>query len=165
MCVSLYIQSWPKRSAPLVNMIKESSSSLSLLSQPFWIFPTKRMQRTLFCIRLNARMSILHVFTLWFEWKLLILALSPIQVISKMALCWREETERRYFYFLCVQKVFSSLYKIQIEPLIADCECVCVLCTDEGLMSYLQMYSTVVCYVLFRWDIASGGKLLQTKQL
>ncbi len=36
-------------------------------------------------------------------------------------------------------------------------ECACVLCTDEGLMSYLQMYSTGVCYVLFRWDMAWGG--------
>ncbi len=26
----------------------------------------------------------------------------------------------RYFYFLCVQKVFSSHHKIQIEPLMAD---------------------------------------------
>ncbi len=26
----------------------------------------------------------------------------------------------RYFYFLCVQKVFSSLHKVQIEPLMAD---------------------------------------------
>ncbi len=32
-----------------------------------------------------------------------------------------------------------------------------VLCTDEGL-SYLQMYSTGVCYVLFRWDTAWGKK-------
>ncbi len=24
-------------------------------------------------------------------------------------------------------------------------------------MSYLQMYSTGVCYVLFRWDMAWGG--------
>ncbi len=37
-----------------------------------------------------------------------------------------------------------------------NCECACVLCTDEGLMSYLQMYSTGVCYVLFRWDMAWG---------
>ncbi len=29
----------------------------------------------------------------------------------------------------------------------------------EGLMSYLQMYSTGVCYVLFRWDMAWGKKL------
>ncbi len=28
-----------------------------------------------------------------------------------------------------------------------------VLCID-GLISYLQMYSTEVCYVLFRWDMA-----------
>ncbi len=26
-------------------------------------------------------------------------------------------------------------------------------------MSYLQMYSTGVCYVLFRWDMAWGKKL------
>ncbi len=31
-----------------------------------------------------------------------------------------------------------------------------VPCTDEGLMSYLQMYSTDVCYALFRWDVALG---------
>ncbi len=36
------------------------------------------------------------------------------------------------------------------------CECACVLCTDEGLISYLQMPSTGVCYVLFRWDMAWG---------
>ncbi len=40
-----------------------------------------------------------------------------------------------------------------------NCECACVLCTDEGLMSYLQMYSTGVCYVLFRWDTAWGKKI------
>ncbi len=40
-----------------------------------------------------------------------------------------------------------------------NCECACVLCTDEGLMSYLQMYSTV-CYVLFRWDTAWGKKTI-----
>ncbi len=34
--------------------------------------------------------------------------------------------------------------------------CACVLCTDEGLRSYLQMYSAGVCYVLFRWDMAWG---------
>ncbi len=27
---------------------------------------------------------------------------------------------------------------------------VCVLCTDEGLISHLQMYSTGVYYVLFK---------------
>ncbi len=37
-----------------------------------------------------------------------------------------------------------------------NCACACVLCTDEGLMSYLQMYSTGVCYVSFRWDMAWG---------
>ncbi len=34
-----------------------------------------------------------------------------------------------------------------------------MLFTDEGLMSYLQMYSTEVCYVLFRWNMAWGEKL------
>ncbi len=29
-----------------------------------------------------------------------------------------------------------------------SCECACVPCTDEGLMSYLQMYSPGVCYVV-----------------
>ncbi len=29
----------------------------------------------------------------------------------------------------------------------------------KGSMSGLQMYSTGVCYVLFRWDMAWGGKL------
>ncbi len=38
-------------------------------------------------------------------------------------------------------------------------ECADVLCTDEGSMSYLQMYSTGVCYVLFRWDMVWRGKL------
>ncbi len=40
---------------------------------------------------------------------------------------WRGETEGRrfvekshYFYFLCIQKVFSSLHKILIESLMAD---------------------------------------------
>ncbi len=48
-------------------------------------------------------------------------------VISKMALRWGGETERRrivenkfLFYFLCVQKLFSSLHKIQINSLMAD---------------------------------------------
>ncbi len=30
--------------------------------------------------------------------------------------CWKKV----YFYFLCIQKVFWSLHKIQIEPLMAD---------------------------------------------
>ncbi len=38
-----------------------------------------------------------------------------------------------------------------------NCECAGVLCTDGGLMSYLQMYSPGVCYVLFRWDMGGGG--------
>ncbi len=48
-----------------------------------------------------------------------------------------------------------------------NCECTCVLCTDEGLMSYLQMYSPRVCYVLFRWAMARGKTVLvnQTNQL
>ncbi len=49
-------------------------------------------------------------------------------IISKMVLRWRGETERRrdvgkksrYFYFLCIQKVFSSLHNITIDPLMAD---------------------------------------------
>ncbi len=41
-----------------------------------------------------------------------------------------------------------------------NCECACVLCTDQGLMSYLQMYSTGVCYVLFMWDMAWGKTVL-----
>ncbi len=39
-----------------------------------------------------------------------------------------------------------------------NCECACVLCTDERLMSYLQMFSTGVCYELFWWDMAWGKK-------
>ncbi len=122
-------------------------SSLSLLISHFGYFPpnacsvhssaSASMQGWVFYIYLhfdlNENSSSLH----WVQYRL-----NPK---------WRyadKKRQRRYFYFLCVQKVFSSLYKIQIEPLIADCAC--VLCTDEGLMSYLQMYSTVVCYVLFR---------------
>ncbi len=34
---------------------------------------------------------------------------------------WRRIVEKSsYFYFLCIQKVFSSHHKIQIEPLMAD---------------------------------------------
>ncbi len=45
-------------------------SPLILVSvAPFCILPIKHMQRTLFCVRLNARMRILRVYTLWFEWK------------------------------------------------------------------------------------------------
>ncbi len=36
-------------------------------------------------------------------------------------------------------------------------DCVYVLNTEEGLLSCIQMYSTGVCYVLFRWDMARGG--------
>ncbi len=50
--------------------------------------------------------------------------------------------------FLNIQKI-----KITIDRTVN------FLCTDEGLMSYLQMYSTGVCYVLFRWDMAWGRKL------
>jgi len=39
-------------------------------------------------------------------------------------------------------------------------ECARVLCTDDGLRSYLQMCSTGVCYVLFRWDMAWGKNAL-----
>ncbi len=47
-----------------------------------------------------------------------------IQNVATLMRRYREETNCRkqshYFNFLCVQKVFSSLHKIQIEPLIAD---------------------------------------------
>ncbi len=38
-----------------------------------------------------------------------------------------------------------------------------MLFTDEGLMSYLQMYSTDVCYVLIRWDMAWGKTVMNNK--
>ncbi len=53
-----------------MTLFQQIISSLSLLVSvaPFWILPFERKQHTLFCIRLNARMRMLHVFTLWFEW-------------------------------------------------------------------------------------------------
>ncbi len=39
--------------------------------------------------------------------------------IQNGAILTRRDRES-YFYFLCAQKVFSSLHKIQIEPLMAD---------------------------------------------
>ncbi len=39
-----------------------------------------------------------------------------------------------------------------------NCDYVYVLNTEEGLLSCIQMYSTGVCYVLFRWDMARGGQ-------
>ncbi len=103
-------------------------SSLSLLVSvaPFWILPIKRKQCMLFCIRLNAiRLGSIH------------LASSPIQKsvscmrsmgnIQNGATLTRRDREEmncwkkgRYFYFFCIEKVFSSLHKIQIEPLMAD---------------------------------------------
>ncbi len=45
-------------------------------------------------------------------------------IMSKIALRWQRGYEllkkSLYFYFLCIQKVFSSLHKIQIEPPMAD---------------------------------------------
>ncbi len=41
------------------------------------------------------------------------------QIFSKMALRWLR-WDSWYFYLFCVQKVFSSLHKVQIEPLMAD---------------------------------------------
>ncbi len=50
--------------------------------------------------------------------------------------CWKKNL---YFYFLCIQKVFSSLYIIQIEPLMAD-----------GVSSWCFSYFSVPrqCYLL-----------------
>ncbi len=55
----------------------------------------------------------------------------------------------------------SNFIKIYRKKIVhrQNCECACFLCTDEGLMSYLQMYSTGVSYGLFRWDMAWGNKL------
>ncbi len=88
---------------------------------------------TLFCISRNTRICILRVFTLWFERKQHI---RVVRLTQNSVLCLRsvdilqngttltqrgdELLKKSYFYFLCIQKVFSSHYKIQIEPLMAD---------------------------------------------
>ncbi len=93
--------------------------------------------RTLFCNSRNTRIRILRAFTLWFERKQRIRA---VRLIQKSVSCLRSvdnlqngatgDVERQrgdtflkkssYFYFLCIQKVFSLHYKIQIQPLMVD---------------------------------------------
>ncbi len=49
-------------------------------------------------------------------------SLRSADILQNGATVTRRDTEETncYFYFLCLQKVFSSLHKIQIEPLMAD---------------------------------------------
>ncbi len=43
-------------------------------------------------------------------------------IFSKMALCWRrgDKLLNKDYFFFFIQKVFSSVHNIQIEPLMAD---------------------------------------------
>ncbi len=86
----------------------------------------------------------------------------------------------RYFYFLCVHKIFLSLHKIQIEPLMADglfWQCFYTfLCLDSVI--YLAVNGTVTSLPVFIQNILNcvpgtnkaftglerhGGKWLMTK--
>ncbi len=75
------------------------------------ILDFERKQRELFCIRLNTRMRILR-------------CLRSIHNFQNGATLTRRDREKmnccKKSFFLCVQNVFSSLHKIQIEPLTAD---------------------------------------------
>ncbi len=81
-----------------------SSRSLLVSVAPFCILPIERKQRTLFCIRLNAKMRYFH----------------SNQSVNTRRIQILKLKKSHYFYFLCIQKVISSLHKIQIEPLMAD---------------------------------------------
>ncbi len=94
---------------------------------------TERKQRTLFCISRAARMQRFRSDQSINTHRIRILVLRLIQksvrilrsvdnLYNGTTVTWRdrEETNCCYFYFLCIQKVFSSHYKIQIEPLMAD---------------------------------------------
>ncbi len=83
--------------------------------------------RTVFCISLDTGMRLLCRFTLWFEWKKRkksVRVLRPWHITSKMALRWHKGdvtvTNCWIKSLFFVQNVFSSLYKRQIEPLMAD---------------------------------------------
>ncbi len=130
-------------------------SSLSLLISHFGYFPPNACS-----VHSSASASMQGwVFYMYLRFDLNENSSSLRWVQYRLYPKWRYADEKRQrgviFIFFVYKKYSRRFTKIQIEPLIADCAC--VLCTDEGLMSYLQMYSTVVCYVLFRWNIASVG--------
>ncbi len=83
---------------------------------PFWTISAGRKQRTL-------RICLLHLFTLWFEWKQRIWYAADTKERTLLAFSgyspkWRyaEQEEmncwiKSLFCFLCAEKVFSSLHK------------------------------------------------------
>ncbi len=83
---------------------------------PFWILPIERKQRTLFYIRLNARMCYFHSNQSVNTRRIRILALRRMQ---KRVHCLRSmgniqngaTLTRRDSFFFCKQKVFSLLHK------------------------------------------------------
>ncbi len=100
---------------------------------PFWRISPERKLRTLFCVSHNTRMRYFHsnqsvnacrkrILVLWLIQKS-VRSLRSVDNLQNGATLTRRDTEEsncHYFYFPCVQKVFSSLHKVQIEPLMAD---------------------------------------------
>ncbi len=108
-------------------------SSMSLTVAPFKRLSTERKMRTLFCISLNTRMRYFLSNQSVNTCRICILVLRLIQKSVRIlrsvdnlkngaTVTRRDELLKKsiYFYFLCVQKIFSSLHKIQIKPLMAD---------------------------------------------
>ncbi len=56
-------------------------------------------------------------------------------------------------------RIYNKRFEIKEKEKMSrqNCECAYVLNTEEGLLRCVQMSSTEVCYVLFRWDMARGG--------
>ncbi len=95
-----------------------SSLSLCVSVEPFWRLSTERKLRTLFCISRNTRMRYFRsnqsVNTR--RKRILVLRLTQKSVRSLCSVDNLQKSHRGdklFFYFLCVQKVFSLLYKMR----------------------------------------------------
>ncbi len=90
--------------------------------------------------------------SVWRSWHRTAYAVCVQWILSKMALRWRGGDELLN-KVLCVQKVFSSLHNIQIEPLMDYSDY--VFHTFLGLDSviYLAVNGTVTSLPVFIWNI------------
>ncbi len=100
---------------------------------PFWRISTGCKQRTLLFVSRTTRMRCFHAIQSINKHRSCILVarltnkrvrcLHPVDILQNSTTlkqrrlnCWIKSL----FCFLCTEKVFSSLHKIQIEPLMAD---------------------------------------------
>ncbi len=79
----------------------------------------------LFCVSRTTRIRLLRLFTLWFERKQRICAMRLTQNSVRRVYSpkWQDETNcwiKSLFLFSLRTKLFLSLHKVQIEPLMAD---------------------------------------------